>query len=112
MRRMGVDVGEGQGGRRPDRPRVRPGHAAPDARATPDPKAFDVKIITRLCRGRGRAHGVRRACRAASRRSMTTDRHRQDYAAMLVRRLGSRGCTTQVRLVTSGCPRSLPASRY
>ena len=98
--RMGVDVGT-----------VRVGIALtdPDAvLATPHEtltrdrnprKAFDVKIITRLCEERDVATvyvGLPRSLDGGENRSTVMAR---DYAAALVRRLGSRGCTTSVRLV-------------
>ena len=98
--RMGVDVGT-----------VRVGVALTDpgcVLATPhqtlqrdrDPrKAFDVKIITKLCEERGVTTvyvGLPRSLDGGENRSTVMAR---DYAASIVRRLGSRGCTTSVRLV-------------
>ncbi|RLY95003.1 Holliday junction resolvase RuvX [Kocuria tytonicola] len=98
--RMGVDVGQ-----------VRVGIALTDpdcVLATPhqtltrDPnprKAFDVKIITRLCEERDVRTvyvGLPRSLDGGENRSTEMAR---DYAASLLRRLGSRGCTTSVRLV-------------
>ena len=98
--RLGVDVGT-----------VRVGIALSDpdgVLATPhktlsrdkDPKKrFDVKIITGLCAERGVTTvyvGLPRSLDGGENRSTEMAR---DYAAALVRRLGSRGCTTAVRLV-------------
>lgn len=98
--RMGVDVGQ-----------VRVGIALTDPdcvlatphqtlkRDTNPRKAFDVKIITRLCEERDVVTvyvGLPLSLDGAENRSTQMAR---DYAAALVRRLGSRGCATAVRLV-------------
>ncbi|RLZ02926.1 Holliday junction resolvase RuvX [Kocuria tytonicola] len=98
--RMGVDVGQ-----------VRVGIALTDpdcvlatphqtlTRDTNPRKAFDVKIITRLCEERDVRTvyvGLPRSLDGGENRSTEMAR---DYAASLLRRLGSRGCTTSVRLV-------------
>ena len=98
--RMGVDVGQ-----------VRVGIALTDPdcvlatphqtlrRDTNPRKAFDLKIITRLCEERDVVTvyvGLPLSLDGAENRSTAMAR---DYAAALVRRLGSRGCTTAVRLV-------------
>ncbi|MDO4919456.1 Holliday junction resolvase RuvX [Kocuria sp.] len=98
--RMGVDVG-----------RVRVGIALTDPRAvlaTPDQtltrdrdarKAFDVKIITRLCEERGVRTVYVGLPYSLDGGENESTRMARDYAASLRRRLGSRGCTTAVRLV-------------
>ncbi|RKQ36351.1 Holliday junction resolvase RuvX [Kocuria tytonis] len=98
--RMGVDVGS-----------VRVGIALTDpdcVLATPhqtlardkDPrKAFDVKIITKLCVEREVTAVYVGLPRSLDGAENPSTRMARDYAATLVRRLGSRGCTTQVRLV-------------
>ena len=98
--RMGVDVGK-----------VRVGVALTDpgcvlatphqtlARDSNPRKAFDVKIITRLCEERDVRTvyvGLPRSLDGGENRSTQMAR---EYAASLLRRLGSRGCTTSVRLV-------------
>ena len=98
--RMGVDVGT-----------VRVGIALtdPDAvLATPHDtlgrdsnprKAFDVKIITRLCEERDVVTVYVGLPRSLDGGENASTRMARDYAASLVRRLGSRGCATAVRLV-------------
>ena len=98
--RMGVDVGK-----------VRVGIALTDpdcVLATPHQtltrdsnprKAFDVKIITTVCE----QHDVRTVYvglpRSLAGRETESTRMARDYAASLQRRLGSRGRSTEVRLV-------------
>ncbi|MGX0887871.1 putative pre-16S rRNA nuclease [Kocuria rhizophila] len=98
--RMGVDVGT-----------VRVGIALTDpdcVLATPhqtltrDPsprKAFDVKIITKLCEQRDVRTVYVGLPRSLNGHENDSTRMARDYAAGLLRRLGSRGCTTEVRLV-------------
>ena len=114
--RMGVDVGK-----------VRVGIALTDpgcvlatphqtlARDSNPRKAFDVKIITRLCEERDVRTVYVGLPRSLDGRENDSTVMARDYAAMLVRRLGSRGCTTQVRLVderlsTVAAHRSMRAS--